>query len=70
MRKITKEQVVLHLAKRRAEMVLDPYSRLYEVANFGDASEVNRIAEVYGGTYTEAYDAVRDEFRRQLKELA
>ncbi|CAB4125667.1 hypothetical protein UFOVP181_458 [uncultured Caudovirales phage] len=66
----TKREIILKIAQRRAMMVLDPYSRFYDDAHFDDAAAVNRIAETYGGTYTEAYSAVREEFRRQLKELA
>ena len=66
----TFKQAVIEIARRRANMVLDPDSILYQDANFNDAAKVNRLAEIYGGTYTEAYSAVREEFRNQLKELA
>lgn len=66
----TRKETITKIAQRRALMVLDPYSRFYDDAHFDDAAAVNRIAETYGGTYTEAWDEVRKEFRHQLKECA
>lgn len=40
------------------------------IENFGDADRVNRIAEVYGGTYTEAWTEVRVAYKQQIKKLA
>lgn len=63
----TLEQNVKKIALRRVRMLLE-YELQYE--GFMDASEVNRLAEVYNLTYTQAWDLVRAEFKTQLKELA
>ena len=63
----TLEQNVKKIALRRVRMLLE-YELQYE--GFMDASEVNRLAEVYNLTYTQAWDLVRAEFKTQLKELS
>jgi hypothetical protein len=63
----TLEQNVKKIAVRRVRMLLE-YELQYE--GFMDASDVNRLAEDYGITYTQAWDLVRAEFKTQLKELA
>ena len=63
----TLEQNVKKIALRRVRMLLE-YELQYE--GFMDANEVNRLAEVYNLTYTQAWDLVRAEFKTQLKELA
>ena len=67
---MTLENTVKKIARRRAMLVLDPESFIYNHTDFGDADKVNKIAEVFGGTYTEAWDLVRAEFKRQIQELA
>lgn len=41
-----------------------------DFTDFGDAARVNRIAEVYGGTYTEAWDQVRSAYRDEIRKIA
>ena len=40
------------------------------IENFGDADRVNKLAEVYGGTYTEAWAEVRVAYKQQVKIIA
>lgn len=63
----TLEKNVKLIAIRRVRMLLESELQ-YE--GFMDASEVNKLAEVYNLTYTQAWDLVRAEFKAQLKELA
>jgi hypothetical protein len=39
------------------------------IDNFGDAAKINRLAEVYGGTYTQAWDEVRRAYKQQVKKI-
>ena len=63
----TFDEAVETIAVRRVRMLLEGDVQ-YE--GFMDAAEVNGLAEVYDTTYTEAWDAVRVAFRRQLQLLA
>ena len=64
---ITLEQKVKQIAKRRIRMLLDGE---IQCEGFMDASKVNGLAETYDLNYTQAWDLVREEFKKQLKELA
>ena len=63
----TFEQAVEAIAVRRVRQLLEGD---VQCEGFMDAAEVNALAENFGGTYTQAWDAVRVAFKQQLKLLA
>lgn len=63
---ISRENAVAKIVAARIQLVLSGEI----IENFGDAAKVNRLAEVYGGTYTEAWDSVRVAYKQQIKKLA
>ena len=65
---ISRENAVAKIVAARIQLVLSGESSLMQ--DFRDADRVNRIAEVYGGTYTEAWDSVRVAYKQQIKKLA
>ena len=65
---ISRENAVAKIVTARIQLVLSGESSLMQ--DFRDADRVNRIAEVYGGTYTEAWDSVRVAYKQQIKKLA
>jgi len=64
----SRQSAVLQIVNARIQLVLTGESSLMQ--DFGDASKVNRIAEIYGGTYTQAWDEVRAVYKQQIKKIA
>lgn len=63
---ISRENAVAKIVATRIQLILSGEI----IDGFGDAAKVNRLAEVYGGTYTEAWDDVRRVYKQQVKKIA
>ena len=65
---ISRPDAVAKIVATRIQLVLSGESSLMQ--DFRDADRVNKLAEVYGGTYTEAWTEVRVAYKQQIKKLA